>query len=132
MIYADRFAFRLGKRALERVEHVRDEGEERDVVVGFIHVEEKDKEVMGKVVTKLIKNLKWLCGKNDTKKVILHSFSHLSTSKAPWEVVLQILNEAEKRLRNAGYEVAQTPFGFFLDLEIRAPGHPLARVFKDI
>jgi hypothetical protein len=29
------------------------------------------------------------------------------------------------------YEVARTPYGYFNDLVIRIPGHPLARVYKE-
>jgi len=131
MIYADRFAYRLGKQALEEVAHFKEKDEIEKAVVGFIHVEEKDKENRGKVVTKLIKHLKWLCGKNETKKIVLHSFSHLSLSKASPSLVLSILEEAEERLIGSGYEVYQTPIGYFLDLDLSAPGHPLARVFKE-
>ncbi|MEA2086795.1 MAG: threonyl-tRNA synthetase editing domain-containing protein, partial [Candidatus Caldatribacteriota bacterium] len=38
---------------------------------------------------------------------------------------------AEKRLENAGYKTRQTPFGYFLDLDLKAPGKSLARVFKE-
>ena len=37
-----------------------------------------------------------------------------------------------KLLKKSGYEVWQTPFGYFLDLDMQAPGTPLARLFKDI
>lgn len=131
MIYADRFAHKLGKQALPEPAHYKEEDEFTDAVVGFIHVEEKDGENRGRTVTKLIKHLKWLCGKNHTNKIVLHSFSHLSESKAEPSLVLAVLDDAEKRLKNSGYDVFQTPFGYFLDLELNAPGDPLARVFKD-
>ncbi|VAX26204.1 fragment of protein derived from threonyl-tRNA synthetase, partial [hydrothermal vent metagenome] len=37
----------------------------------------------------------------------------------------------EQRLKNADYEVSQTPFGYFLDLDVKAPGHSFARLFKE-
>ena len=84
------------------------------------------------MITKLIKNLKWLAGKNNTNKVVLHSFSHLSDSKAEPEIVVDIFNQAEQRLKESDYDVHQTPFGYFLDIDLKAPGTPLSRVFKDI
>ena len=36
-----------------------------------------------------------------------------------------------KRLNSAGYTAVQTPYGYFNDLAIDAPGHPLARIFKE-
>jgi len=41
-----------------------------------------------------------------------------------------LLQNTEERLATAGYEATQTPFGFFLNLRLEAPGHPLARIFK--
>ena len=39
---------------------------------------------------------------------------------------------AESRLQNADYQTAQTPFGYFLDLDMKAPGFSLARIFKSL
>ena len=80
----------------------------------------------------MIKNLKWAARKNNTEKIVLHSFTHLSESKASPENTKQLLNNAEERLKKADYKVYQTPFGYFLDLDVKAPGKPLARLFKDI
>ena len=96
----------------------------------FLQVEEQDEEREGEVVKKLLKNLKWVCGKNNTRKVVLHSFAHLSESKANPEFTMLLFNRIEERLKNAGYEVEQTPFGYFLDLQVDAPGFSLARIFK--
>ena len=78
----------------------------------------------------MIKNLKWAARKNETKKIVLHSFTHLSESKASSEMTKQLLDNSEKRLKEAKYEVYQTPFGYFLDLDVKTPGNPLARLFK--
>jgi len=101
-------------------------------LVGFIDIEEKDEENVSYVETKLIKNLKWAARKNETEKIILHSFTHLSESKASPEITKQIFDGAEDRLKKAGYETYQTAFGYFMDLDIQAPGSPLTRLFKSI
>jgi len=131
MIYAKRFAYRPAVKSLEEAPDVVEGKEIEDAVVGFIHVEEEDVPRLSKVTTRLIKNLKWLAGKNETKKVVLHSFAHLSDSKAPADVVARLLDNAQTRLEDAGYTVLQTPLGYFLDLELSAPGFSLARVFQN-
>jgi len=130
MIYADRFAYKTSKKTLEIVEKYEEEKQIEDVLVGFIQVEKEDEEKIDKVETKLIKNLKWAAKKNSTNSIILHSFAHLSLSKAEPEITKSIFNNAEKRLENTGYKTCQTPFGYFLDLDLKAPGKSLARVFK--
>jgi hypothetical protein len=100
--------------------------------VAFLHVEQEDTE-KGKVIeSKLVNYLKWICRKNGTNKLILHSFAHLSESKAGPEFTMLFFNRVEERMRHYGFEVYQTPFGYFLDLHLNAPGFSLARVFQSI
>ena len=101
-----------------------------DAVVAFIHVEPQDVQKDQAAETKLIKNAKWLARKWATQRIILHSFSHLGEQKADPELAQLLLERADKRLQNAGYTVVQTPYGYFNDLVIEAPGHPLARIYK--
>jgi hypothetical protein len=103
-----------------------------NVLTAFIQAEEKDQEDAVAVKRKLLKNLKWVAGKNDTKHIVLHSFAHLSESKAEIEFTKNLFDEVAERLTKSDYQVEQTPFGYFLDLKIDAPGFSLARVFKDI
>ena len=55
----------------------------------------------------------------------------LGEEKADPDKAHALLDRAQKRLENADYSVVQTPYGYFLDLTIKAPGHPLARVYKE-
>lgn len=132
MIYAEKFAYKTSLKSLESVSKTIEQNIIENVVVGFIHLEEKDEANLSNVETKLIKNLKWAARKNNTKRIVLHSFTHLSESKASSEITKQLLDNSEKRLKKSNYEVYQTPFGYFLDLDVKAPGNPLTRLFKDI
>lgn len=130
MIFCDKFAYKPTIKTLDIAEENAKPASFEKVQTAFLQVEEQDEEREGEVVKKLLKNLKWVCGKNDTRKVVLHSFAHLSESKASPEFTIQLFNRVEERLKNTGYEVSQTPFGYFLDLHMDAPGFSLARVFK--
>jgi hypothetical protein len=132
MIYTKKFSYTPTEKTLDEnfEEHEQSQSFE-NCIVGFIQVEEEDEEKKTlKVEKNLAKNLKWAARKNDTQRIILHSFAHLSESKASPEYSKEILNLAEERLKNAEYETAQTPFGYFLDLDISAPGFSQARMFK--
>lgn len=132
MIYTDKFGYKTSVKNLESASDINEEKVVEDVLVGFIHIEPKDEENLSEIETKLVKNLKWAARKNKTDKVVLHSFAHLAESKAEPEVTKRLLDNAESRLRNAGYVTCQTPFGYFLDLDIMAPGHSFTRLFKEI
>ena len=132
MIYANRFAYKTSLKSLDSVSEKNEQNTIENAVVGFIHVEEIDEANFSNVETKLIKNLKWAARKNNTEKIVLHSFTHLSESKASSEITKHLFDNAEQRLKKSNYQVYQTPFGYFLDLDVNAPGTPLARLFKDI
>ena len=131
MIFCEKFGYQPRMKTLDDAPDITKGMEFNNAVVGFIHLEAKDEENANYIETKLIKNLKWAARKNETNRIILHSFAHLSESKAAPQLTKTIFDSAEKRLDDSGYEVSQTPFGYFLDLDLQAPGHPLARLFKE-
>jgi predicted deacetylase len=133
VMYVDEFSYIPAQKNLESAEDVTDGATFSDSILAFIQVEETDEEYDTKSrEKKLVNHLKWTARKNDCQKIILHSFAHLSDSKASVEFTKEIFGLAEKRLQNGGYETAQTPFGYFLDLNLKAPGHSLARIWASL
>ena len=130
MIFASRFAYRTSVKALASAPECEEARVVENAVVALIHAEPSDEANLSAVETKLVKNLKWAARKNETSRVVLHTFSHLGHEKASPDFTKSLLDHAETRLRQAGYEVFQTPFGYFLDLDLSAPGHSLARLFQ--
>ena len=127
--YCDRMSWSPTIKTLDDVEDGAP-GEATEAVAAWVHAEPRDVNRRSKVVTKLVKNCKWLAGKWKTKTVILHSFSHLAEERCEPETALEMIENAKQRLENEGYSVVITPWGHFNDLEVSAPGHPLARVYK--
>jgi hypothetical protein len=101
-------------------------------VVVFYQVEAEDVERRGKVLTKFVKNIKWLAGKFSSKTVVLHSFNHLSVSKAPPEFAEAFVEEGRERLEKSGYSVTVTPFGYLNEWKLHVAGDSLAKVFKEL
>ena len=132
IIYTEHFAYQPAHKTLDDQPDCTEPGVVTDAVVGLIHVEPADSESSSRVATKLVKNLKWAARKNETRRIVLHSFSHLAEEKADAVFTKELLNRSEERLRQADYDVWQTPFGYFLDLDLKAPGLPTARIFISI
>ena len=130
MIYCDSFSFNPTIKTLESFDDVTEKETFQNTLVAFIHAEEKDEEDMKSVETKMVKNLKWASKKNDTKNVILHSFAHLAETKADPHFTKELFDKVEARMKNADYVCNQTAFGYFMDLDIQAPGVSQARIFK--
>ena len=84
------------------------------------------------MATRVVKNIKWLANKRELKRVVLHSFTHLSASTAPADYAETLLGAVAERLASAGYEVAQTPFGYFCSWDLAVVGESLGKVFKEL
>jgi hypothetical protein len=132
-MFVEEFSYTPSEKNLPDTETVTDGAVYKDSVLAFIHVEEQDEEHDVKSrEKKLVNHLKWVCRKNNCQQIILHSFAHLSASKASAAFTQNLFNEAEARLKNAGFVTGQTPFGYFLDLKIEAPGYSLARIWAEL
>jgi hypothetical protein len=103
----------------------------QEVLVVFVHAEAED-EAKPKLETKVIKNIKWLANKRQLKNIVLHSFTHLSASTASPDFAQALLNSLEERLAATGYQVWQTPFGYFCEWDLSVYGDSLAKVFKEL
>jgi hypothetical protein len=132
MFYAPEFWFKTFKKTLLEMP---DQDEERtchQAVVIFYQFEAEDVGRENKVISKWVKNAKWLAGKFGTKTVILHSFNHLSQSKGPSEMAFSMVEEVRKRLERANFSVFETPFGYLNEWKMHVSGESLAKVFKEI
>jgi hypothetical protein len=131
LFYAHKWWFKTASKSLPQAADIQMEDSMENTVVVFYHAEKEDEEKGKGVLEKLIKNIKWLAGKFATKNVVIHSFNHLSSSKASPEYSEELIKQATERLQNAGYTVMCTPFGYFNEFLIHVGGESLAKVFKE-
>ncbi len=130
MIYCDQFAYKPQIKTLPDFPDFDSYQSFDNVLVAFIQMEKEDEADPKYYETKLVKSLKWAAKKNETGHIILHSFAHLSMSKADPYITKDFFDAVELRLNNTGYKTGQTPFGYFLDIEVKAPGRSSSRIFK--
>lgn len=130
MIYCTKFSYQPQIKTLDEFPVYTEGKVFEESLVAFIHAEPHDEPEPKGVETKLVKNLKWAAKKNGTKHVVLHSFAHLAEGKASPHFTKDLFDKAEERMKNAGYSCEQTPFGYFLDIDVQAPGVSQARIFK--
>ncbi len=132
LFYAPSFWFKTYQKVLQQVPDQEVETDCHHAVVVFYQVEVEDLERRRKILTKFIKNIKWLAGKFDSNSVVLHSFNHLSNSKAPADFAEGLVQDARQRLERNGYSVTVTPFGYLNEWKLHVAGESLAKVFKEI
>ena len=66
------------------------------------------------------------------KQVLIHSFAHLFVELSVPSVARETLNETQRLLEVEGFQVSQSAFGWFSRLEMKAKGHPLSRVARQV
>jgi hypothetical protein len=132
LFYAHTWWFKTASKSLLQVPDIEKEDAVEKTVVVFFHAEAEDEEKGKSLLDKIVKNIKWLAGKFGTKSVVIHSFDHLSSSKASPEFSEQIIKQTAEKLQNAGYTVMCTPFGYFNEFKMHVGGESLAKVFKEL
>ncbi|MGW8286759.1 MAG: threonyl-tRNA synthetase editing domain-containing protein [Desulfobulbales bacterium] len=131
LFYTHSFSYETALKSLASVPDISKKEDTVDAVVVFFQVEAEDIEKQSKVIQKFVKNVKWLCGKFSTRQVVLHSFNHLSSSKADPEFSREVLEEVCERLQRTDFKVMITPFGYFNEFKLHVAGDSLAKVFKE-
>jgi hypothetical protein len=96
----------------------------------WIQSEKHDENDRVGVLRKMVKNIRWLCGKANVNQVILHSFAHLSESKSDPAFADGLIEETYRRLIERDFEVHIVPFGKFNEFEMHVKGPSLAKVYK--
>ncbi|MBS1112645.1 MAG: hypothetical protein H6Q92_407 [Nitrospirae bacterium] len=132
LFYAHTWWFKTASKSLPQVPDIDREDSLENTVVVFFHAEKEDEDKGKSLLDKLVKNIKWLAGKFNTKNVVIHSFNHLSSSKASPEFSEQMIRDASEKLANSGYVVMCTPFGYFNEFKIHVGGESLAKVYKEL
>lgn len=103
-------------------------------LVVFIHAEARDAEEERKtsVQRQTLKHIKWLANKRELNNIVLHSFAHLGGETAPPAYAEAFITTLAERLRETGYKVWITPFGYFCEWDLSVYGESLAKVWKEI
>jgi hypothetical protein len=132
MFLARQFAYRPYEKILPDAGQGGAEVRVSNSVVVFVHCEPQDELAPAGLETKFVKNVKWLAGKGDYRIVVLHSFTHLAEASASPQFAEAFLQGAAGRLRNTGYQVSLTPFGWVGEWDLSVYGESLAKVFKSL
>jgi hypothetical protein len=131
---AKRFRWKTHSKTLVEVADQEIDQEVTETVVVFLHAETLDTGVEREksVLRHTIKHIKWLANKRGLKNVVLHSFTHLGGVTADPACAKTFIDHLAERLRETGYRVWSTPFGYFCEWDLSVYGESLAKVWKEI
>ena len=95
-------------------------------------VEKGDEPAPESVASAAAAEIAGLAGKVAVNTIVLHPFAHLFAELAAPNAAVRVLDLVADHLRDKGYAVQRTPFGWFNTLELKAKGHPLSRVARTV
>src|SRR2546427_12276851 len=117
---ANRFRCKTHSKTLPDAADQDVENEIAEVIVVFIHAEGSDEseEKRSSVLRQTLKHIKWLANKREFKNIVIHSFTHLGGETASPRFAQEFIENLAERLRETGYDVGLTPFGYFCEWDL--------------
>ena len=131
---AKRFRWKTHSKTLAHVDDQIVDEEVTETVVVFVHAEASDgeKNRLNSVLRQTLKHIKWLANKRQLKNIVIHSFTHLGGETASPRSAEGLIDALAGGLRETGYKVWFTPFGYFCEWDLSVHGDSLAKVWKEI
>lgn len=128
---ARRFAWQSFQQTLAEGAEAGGDDELSECAVAWLHVEARDEADHARVFKRVLKHLKWVANKRALRNVALHSFAHLGGESAGPDYAHRFITELAERLRDTGYTVKATPFGWFCGWQLDCYGDSLAKIYKE-
>src|SRR5205807_1544656 len=101
-------------------------------LVVFAAAEKTDEADADGTVERAASAIEQVAGQLGARAIVLHSLAHLFVELAAPAMARDILLALQAHLAADGYTVEQSAFGWFNRLELRAKGHPLSRVARQV
>jgi len=133
-IHADRFEYtaRERSRVAEDVPEERKHAAVEEALVCFLTMEERDEPSIPEVGRAAAANILEVANMVQAKRVVLYPYAHLSSSLAQPQPSREILDEVELLLKEKGFEVHRSPFGWYKSFTLVCKGHPLSELSREI
>ena len=95
----------------------------------FCAIEAKDEE---KIISESAKEIRRITRKNQSKKVILNPFAHLSSQLAQPEKAISLLNKLTEKLKECtDFETVRCEFGWYKKFMTDVKGHGNSQIFRE-
>jgi threonyl-tRNA synthetase len=133
-VHADFMEFEAKKKTKFAEELTEDTKKNRveEALVIFTSVERQDEGFKDEVIGRFLGNLKEIADKLQINKVLVYPYVHLTNSPSSPEFAQKIVKELELSIRNEGYEATRAPFGWYKSFNLKAKGHPLSELSREI
>ena len=132
LIHSDFIEFEARQKAIKAAEDWHEPKKRmEECLVVFTAVEKRDEADLKKATEMLVKEIINVAGQVKTKNIVLYPYAHLSSSLSSPRSAQDVLEEAEKILKK-DFTVIHAPFGWYKAFNLKAKGHPLSELSREI
>jgi threonyl-tRNA synthetase len=131
-VHADYMEVEPLKKAIKAAEPVEREKKRYDeVLVVFTSVEKGDENV-GAIAQKLVKEVSSISEQVKTKNILLYPLVHLTSEPSDPATAQKVILKSEEILKNKGFKVDHSPFGWYKGYTLKCKGHPLSELSREL
>jgi threonyl-tRNA synthetase len=116
----------------EDIEDDKKKNRAEEVLVIFTSVESGDEGFSEELKKEYVRNLKEIADQLHINNVLIYPYVHLTSSPSKPEFARDLLKELEIAVKEEGYDVLRSPFGWYKSFVISAKGHPLSELSREI
>jgi len=133
LIHADLIEWSPTKKAIKSAEEMeKKEGRVENALVVLASVEKRDEKNPEAVAKNAVKEILDVLSQIKEKTVVVYPYAHLSSELSSPSVAIKVLKDIETELKEKKLSVHRAPFGWYKAFTIKAKGHPLAELAKEI
>ncbi|MEM2755729.1 MAG: threonyl-tRNA synthetase editing domain-containing protein, partial [Candidatus Bathyarchaeia archaeon] len=133
LVHADSFEYKVTSKAIDMAEPLSEhmkEGMFKELLVVFTTIEKGDGNLQ--ILKSAVSNVKDVADKIGVKSVLIYPYAHLSSNLAEPDEALKVLKLFEESLKEEGFTVYRSPFGWYKSFKLSCKGHPLAELSRSI
>ncbi len=104
----------------------------KDVLVAFCTIEKDDEKDPAQVAANGAATVKEVADQVKTRSIMVYPYAHLSSSLASRDPAIKVVATMESLLKDEGYAVERSPFGYYKSFRLNCLGHPLAELSRTI
>ncbi len=131
LVHADFIEFEPKQKAIKQAEEAGSKKKVDECLVAFTAVEKGDEKNLPKAAEMLAKEIKDVASQVKADNIVLYPYAHLSKDLSSPDAAMKILKETELILKK-DFSVSHAPFGWYKAFTLKAKGHPLAELSREI
>ncbi len=134
IVHAEQISYEATKKTklAEEIAEEMKKGEMENALWVRIAVEEGDEGKAAELSEKAVGDIAEVAGKVGTRKVMLYPYAHLLMGSNPSSPkgAIALIKKMEESLKEKGFEVMRSPFGWYKKFQVSCPGHPLSELSR--